>query len=91
MFDVPEEYEGAGLGSLAQVVVWEQMCRSIALPSCGRGIFGPEIRPILYALNDEQKKRFLYPFLREDKDFASCRPNRTQVLIRDENPRGAPG
>ncbi|MGH7872269.1 MAG: acyl-CoA dehydrogenase family protein, partial [Candidatus Binatia bacterium] len=26
MFDVPEEYGGAGLGSLAQVVVWEEMC-----------------------------------------------------------------
>ena len=69
MFDVPEEYAGAGLGSLAQVVVWEEMCRSIALPSRGRGIFGPEIRPILYALNDEQKKRFLYPILREDQEL----------------------
>ena len=33
MFDVPEEYGGGGLGSLAQVLVWEQMCRTIALPS----------------------------------------------------------
>jgi acyl-CoA dehydrogenase len=38
MFDVPEEYGGAGLGSLAQVLVWEEMCRTVALPSRGRGI-----------------------------------------------------
>ncbi len=72
---------------------WWSGSRCAGRSRCPRvdGEFGPEIRPILYALNDEQKKRFLYPFLREDKDFASCRPNRTQVLIRDENPRGAPG
>src|SRR6266496_84130 len=69
MFDVPEEYGGGGLGSLAQVLVWEQMCRTIALPSRGRGIFGLEIRPILYALNDDQKKRFLDPILRGEKEL----------------------
>jgi acyl-CoA dehydrogenase len=69
MFDVPEEYGGAGLGSLAQVLVWEEMCRTIALPSRGRGIFGPEIRPILYALNDDQKKRFLYPILSGEREL----------------------
>jgi acyl-CoA dehydrogenase len=69
MFDVPEEHGGAGLGSLAQVLVWEQMCRTIALPSRGRGIFGPEIRPILYALNDEQKRRFLAPILKGEKEL----------------------
>src|SRR5438046_5429864 len=47
MFDVPEEYGGGGLGSLAQVLVWEQMCRTIVLPSRGRGIFWPEIRTSL--------------------------------------------
>ena len=41
MFDVPEEYGGAGLGSLAQVLVWEQVARTVALPSRGQGIFGP--------------------------------------------------
>ena len=61
MFDVPEEYGGGGLGSLAQVLVWEELARTVALPSRGQGIFGPEIRPILYALNDEQKKRWLEP------------------------------
>ncbi|HZD40686.1 MAG TPA: acyl-CoA dehydrogenase family protein [Terriglobales bacterium] len=67
MFDVPEEYGGGGLGSLAQVLVWEEMSRTCALPSRGQGIFGPEIRPILYALNDEQKKRFFDPILRGEK------------------------
>ena len=69
MFDVPEEYGGAALGSLAQVVVWEQMARTVALPSRGQGIFGPEIRPILYALNDDQKKRFFEPILRGEKQL----------------------
>jgi acyl-CoA dehydrogenase len=63
MFDVPEEYGGGGLGSLAQVLVWEELARTVALPSRGQGIFGPEVRPILYALNPEQKKRFMDPVL----------------------------
>ena len=67
MFDVPEEYGGGGLGSLAQVVVWEELSRTVALPSRGQGIFGPEVRPILYALNPEQKKRFMDPVLRGEK------------------------
>jgi len=67
MFDVPEEYGGGGLGSLAQVLVWEELSRTVALPSRGQGIFGPEVRPILYALNPEQKKRFMDPILRGEK------------------------
>src|SRR2546422_2024671 len=67
MFDVPEEYGGGGLGSLAQVLVWEELARTVALPSRGQGIFGPEIRPILYALNDDQKKRFLDPIRNGEK------------------------
>jgi acyl-CoA dehydrogenase len=67
MFDVPEEYGGGGLGSLAQVLVWEELSRTVALPSRGQGIFGPEVRPILFALNPEQKKRFLNPVLASEK------------------------
>jgi acyl-CoA dehydrogenase len=67
MFDVPEEYGGGGLGSLAQVLVWEELSRTVALPSRGQGIFGPEVRPILYALNPDQKKRFMEPVLRGEK------------------------
>jgi acyl-CoA dehydrogenase len=79
MFDVPEEYGGGGLGSLAQVLVWEELSRTCALPSRGQGIFGPEVRPILYALNPEQKERFLEPILRGEKktllhaDRTGCR------------------
>ena len=60
---VSPEYGGGGLGSLAQVLVWEELSRTVALPSRGQGIFGPEVRPILYALNPEQKKRFMDPVL----------------------------
>ena len=67
MFDVPEEYGGGGLGSLAQVLVWEELSRTVALPSRGQGIFGPEVRPILYALNPDQKKRFMDPVLSGEK------------------------
>ena len=67
MFDVPEEYGGGGLGSLAQVLVWEELSRTVALPSRGQGIFGPEVRPILYALNPDQKKRFMDPVVRGEK------------------------
>jgi acyl-CoA dehydrogenase len=67
MFDVPEEYGGGGLGSLAQVLVWEELSRTVALPSRGQGIFGPEVRPILYALDPEQKKRFMDPVLSGEK------------------------
>src|SRR4029077_7286489 len=40
MFDVPEEYGGGGLGSLAQVLVWEELARTHAVPWGGPGIFG---------------------------------------------------
>jgi len=41
MFDVPEEYGGGGLGSLAQVLVWKSWrarprCRRAARESSGR-------------------------------------------------------
>ncbi len=93
MFDVPEEYGGGGLGSLAQVLVWEELSRTVALPSRGQGIFGPEVRPILYALNPRTEKAFHGPGAgRREKallhaDRAGCRL-RSGV---DENSRGAPG
>jgi acyl-CoA dehydrogenase len=70
MFDVPEEFGGLGLGSLARVVMWEELSRSIALPSRNSALFGPRISAILYFLNDEQKERYLYPSLRGEK--VSC-------------------
>src|SRR5258705_6355037 len=58
MFDVPEEYGGGGVRSLAQELGWGGLARPGGVPSRGQGIFGAEIRPILYSFNDDQKKSF---------------------------------
>ena len=70
MYDVPEEYGGLGMGLLARCIVWEEMGRTIAIPTRGGHIFGPVVSPILYYLNDEQKERFLWPTLRGE--LRSC-------------------
>ncbi len=77
LMDVPEEYGGAGLGLLARAVIWEEMSRTVALPSRGEGIMGPEVRPILYAMSEEQKQRFLYPVLKGELKicFAQTEPD----------------
>ena len=49
MLDVPQKYGGAGLDLSAQVIVWEEMSKTVALPSRGQGILGTEVRPILFA------------------------------------------
>ncbi|MGE0747259.1 MAG: acyl-CoA dehydrogenase family protein [Rhodospirillales bacterium] len=67
LYDVPEQYGGQGLGLLAKTVVWEELSRTIALPSRAVSIFGPQVSPILYHLNDEQKQRFLLPVIRGEK------------------------
>jgi acyl-CoA dehydrogenase len=63
-YDVPEEYGGLGMGLLAKCVVWEEMGRTIAIPTRGGSVFGPAVSPILYHLNDEQKEKYLYPVLK---------------------------
>ena len=77
MYDVPEEYGGLGMGLLARCVVWEEMGRTIAIPTRGGHIFGPIVSPILYYLNDEQKERYLYPVLRGERYgcFAQTEPD----------------
>lgn len=70
LFDVPEEFGGMGLGHLSKAVMFEEMSRTIALPSRGASIFGPRVSPILYSLTDEQKEQFLYPVIRGEK--TSC-------------------
>jgi acyl-CoA dehydrogenase len=67
LYDVPIEYGGQGLGLLAKVIVWSEMGRTIALPTRNAAIFGPNVSPILYYLNDEQKERYLYPVIRGEK------------------------
>jgi len=63
-YDVPEEYGGQGLGLLAKAVVWSELGRTIALPPRSVEIFGPNISPLLYLMNAEQKQRYLVPTLR---------------------------
>ena len=76
MFDVPEEFGGLGLGALAKAVMWEELSRTIAMPSRGASLFGPRVSPILYYLNDEQKDRYLFPTIRGEKTncFAQTEP-----------------
>jgi acyl-CoA dehydrogenase len=63
-YDVPRDYGGLGLGLVAKVTVWAELGRSIALPSRAMEIFGPNVSPILYHLDDAQKKKYLLPTLR---------------------------
>ena len=63
-YDVPVEYGGQGLGVIAKVMVWAELARSILLPTRGADVFGPVVSPILYHLNDEQKKKYLLPTIR---------------------------
>ena len=76
-FDVPQEYGGLGLGLLAQVIVWAELRRSIALPPRGADIFGPSVSPILYHLNESQKLRYLLPTIRGEMNwcFAQTEPD----------------
>lgn len=76
LLDVPEEYGGAGLSLLAMVVVWEELARTVALPPRGPGVFGPDVRPVLFTLNASQKEKYLFPVLRGEKRtaFAQSEP-----------------
>ncbi len=77
LLDVPTEYGGAGLNLLGLTVVWEELARTIAMPPRGPSVFGPDIRPILFTLNDAQKEKYLYPVLRGEKTtaFAQSEPD----------------
>jgi acyl-CoA dehydrogenase len=77
LLDVPEEYGGMGLGHLAMVVVWEEIARTIALPPRGPGVFGPDVRPVLFMLGPAQKEKYLLPVLRGEKKtaFAQTEPD----------------
>ena len=77
LLDVPTEYGGQGLSLLGMVVVWEEISRSVALPPRGPGVFGPDVKPILFTLNPTQKEKYLYPVLRGEKTtaFAQSEPD----------------
>ena len=75
--DVPEEFGGQGLGLLARTIVWAELGRTVALPTRGVRILGPEVRPVLYALTGEMRERYLYPVMRGEKEscFAQTEPD----------------
>ncbi len=77
LLDVPTEYGGMGLSYLALAVVWEELARTIAIPPRGPGVFGPDVKPILFTLNEKQKEKYLYPVLKGEKRtaFAQSEPD----------------
>jgi acyl-CoA dehydrogenase len=63
--EVPEEFDGVGADLISLCIVWEQLGRTIAVPTRGLGgIMGPQVRAPLYELNEEMKKLYLYPVLK---------------------------
>jgi acyl-CoA dehydrogenase len=75
--DVPEEYGGQGLGLVGRALVWAELGRTVALPTRGVRILGPEVRPVLYALEGEMRERYLIPTIRGEKEscFAQTEPD----------------
>ena len=76
MFDVPEEYGGGGLGSLAQVLVWEELARTAALPSRGQGISGRRFGRFFARSTRSRRSASWIRSCAARKSFASCRPSR---------------
>ncbi|MFY9587333.1 MAG: acyl-CoA dehydrogenase family protein [Actinomycetota bacterium] len=93
---MPEELDGGGLSYLGQVLIHEEVARSGSLLA-GRGgvlpsVEGPTI--ILADCNDDQKKRYLDPLMRAEKEmcFALTEPeagsDATQIRTRAEQKDG---
>ncbi len=77
LLDVPQEYGGAELDLLSRCVIAEEVARTVALPFRHNEIFGPDVRPVLFHCNGDQKERFLYPVIRGEKRlcFAQTEPD----------------
>jgi acyl-CoA dehydrogenase len=77
LLDVPQEYGGAGLDLMSRCVIMEEVARTVAIPFRYAPIFGPEVRPVLFHCNEEQKQRFLFPVIRGEKRicFAQTEPD----------------
>jgi acyl-CoA dehydrogenase len=75
--DVPEEFGGQGLGLLTRTIIWTELGRTVALPPRGVRILGPEVRPVLYALEGEMRELYLLPVMRGEKEscFAQTEPD----------------
>jgi len=69
--DVPTEYGGGGMSTLARAVVWEELARTIAIPARGEGITGPSARGILYSLQGEMKENFMQLMVATDRTKGS--------------------
>jgi alkylation response protein AidB-like acyl-CoA dehydrogenase len=93
---MPEELGGGGLSYLGQVLVHEEVAKT-GLLLAGRGgvlpsVEGPTI--ILSDCNDDQKKRYLEPLMRAEKEmcFALTEPeagsDATQIRTRAEQKNG---
>ena len=90
MLDVPEEYGGAGLDLLSRCIIDEQVGRTSLFHWHSHQLFGPALRPVLLACNDEQKQRFLWPVLRGEIRicFAQTEPDAGQRPGQHAHPRG---
>ncbi len=76
--EVPEEFGGVGADLISLVIVWEQLGRTVSLPTRGQGgIMGPQVRAPLYELSAAMKDRYLYPVLNGEKTacFAQTEPD----------------
>ena len=76
--EVPEEYGGVGADLISLCIVWEQLGRTIAVPTRGLGgIMGPQVRAPLYELSTEMKEKYLFPVLNGEKEacFAQSEPD----------------
>ncbi len=66
--DVPEEFGGPGVDLTTQVLLAEEMSQHRAgLYAPAYGVFGHGPPPQLYAANEHQKEKYLYPALRGEK------------------------
>ncbi len=76
LMGLPREYGGRGLGMLGRIIVWEELARTIALPTRGRNVTGPEVSAILFHLTGDVREEILMPVIRGEKKtaFAQTEP-----------------
>ena len=46
---------------MSRCVIMEEVARTVAIPFRYAPIFGPEVRPVLFHCNEEQKEAFSLP------------------------------
>lgn len=77
MLDVPPAFGGAGLDLLSRCVIEEEVSRTVVIPFRHNEVFGPDVRPVLFHCDQEQKEKFLFPVLKGEKRicFAQTEPD----------------